>query len=185
MNHPGEVEGIAVGVDADGDNIPAVVVSAREEYLPIVVTADQARAIQFALSGDAFERPLTHDLLVEMLTEFGGAIDRVRIDDVADGTFYAKVDAERYERGQAREFVFDARPSDAIALAVRVDCRIEVSDVVLDEAGQPPERFDLDDPENGRQGSSGPGGPDERTGDPPGERDDFDEFDDFGGLGGR
>ncbi|MFB6090471.1 MAG: bifunctional nuclease family protein [Halobellus sp.] len=183
MNHPGEVEGIAVGIDADGENIPAVVVSAREEYLPIVVTADQARAIQLAISGEAFERPLTHDLLVEMLTEFGGAIDRVRIDDVADGTFYAKVDAERYERGQVREFVFDARPSDAIALAVRVDCPIEVSDAVLDEAGQPPDRFDLDDSTDPR-GPSGPGGsdgPDERPGDPPEERDDFDDFDDLGG----
>ncbi|MFB6251295.1 MAG: bifunctional nuclease family protein [Halobellus sp.] len=162
MNHPGEVEGIAVGVDADGENIPAVIVSARSEFLPIVVTNDQARAIQLALSGEPFERPLTHDLLVEMVTEFGGAIDGVRIDDVADGTFYAKIDAERYKQGQSRQFVFDARPSDAIALAVRVDSPIEVADVVLDEAGQPPERFDL-------------GSADDTT-------EEADEFDDFDGF---
>jgi bifunctional DNase/RNase len=168
MNHPGEVEGIAVGVDADGENIPAVVVSARSEFLPIVVTNDQARAIQLAVSGEPFERPLTHDLLVEMITEFGGAVDRVRIDDVADGTFYAKIDAERYKQGQSRQFVFDARPSDAIALAVRIDCPIEVSDVVLDEAGQPPERFDL-----GRTDDTGD--------DPTEEPDEFDDFDGFGG----
>jgi hypothetical protein len=161
MNHPAEVEGIAVGVDADGENVPAVVLAARSEFLPIFVTGDQARAIQLAISGEPFERPLTHDLLVSVLTEFGGAIDRVRIDDIADGTFYAKVDAERYEDGEPRPFVFDARPSDAIALAVRVECPIEVSDGVLDEAGQPPERFDFDDPGKG-----------ERTGEP----DDFDEF---------
>ncbi|WP_049987424.1 bifunctional nuclease family protein [Halobellus rufus] len=166
MNHPGEVEGIAVGVDADGENIPAVVVAARAELLPIVVTADQARAIQLAISGDAFERPLTHDLLVEMLTEFGGAIDKVRIDDIADGTFYAKVDAERYENGEPQQFVFDARPSDAVALAVRVDCPIEVSDSVLDEAGQPPERFDFG-------GGTGPEGVDEGP-------DDLDDFSEFG-----
>jgi bifunctional DNase/RNase len=165
MNHPGEVEGIAVGVDAEGENIPAVVVAARSEFLPIVVTADQARAIQLALSGEPFERPLTHDLLVEILTEFGGAIDKVRVDDVADGTFYAKIDAERYDNGTARKFVFDARPSDAIALAVRVDCPIEIADVVLDEAGQPPERFDLG------------GGSDPEV---PEEPDDFDDFGDFG-----
>jgi len=171
MNHPGEVEGIAVGVDADGENIPAVVVAARSELLPIVVTADQARAIQLAITGEAFERPLTHDLLVEMLTEFGGAIDKVRIDDVADGTFYAKIDAERYEDGEPNRFVFDARPSDAIALAVRVDCPIEVSDVVLDAAGQPPERFDFG------------GGPDAEGTGPPDDVDDIDDFGEFGDEG--
>jgi len=53
-----------------------------------------------ALEGEPFDRPLTHDLLVDILTEFGGAIDRVRVDDLRDGTFYAKVDAERYENGE-------------------------------------------------------------------------------------
>jgi len=138
-----EVEGIGVGVGEDGSNVPAVILSARGEYLPIIITPDQAQAIQLSLAGEPFERPLTHDLLVEMVTEFGGAIDGVRIDDLADGTFYAKIDAERYEEGRARKFVFDARPSDAIALAVRVDCPIEVSDEVLDVAGQPPSSFDL------------------------------------------
>ena len=145
MNHPAEVEGIALGVDADGENVPAAVLSVRSQFLPVVVTHDQARAIQLGISGEPFERPLTHDLLVSVLTEFGGAIDRVRIDDLADGTFYAKIDAERYEDGEPRPFVFDARPSDAVALAVRVECPIEVSDEVLDEAGQPPDRFDFDD----------------------------------------
>ena len=165
MSHSADVKGIVVGVDADGDNVPAVVLAARSELLPIVVTSDQARAIQLALSGEPFERPLTHDLLVSVLTEFGGAIDRVRVDDIADGTFYAKVDAERYEDGEPHSFVFDARPSDAIALAVRVECPIDVSDGILDEAGQPPERFDFDD---------GPG----RNGPPDGP-------DDFDGLGGQ
>jgi hypothetical protein len=141
--HEAEVEGIGVGVGEDGNNVPAVVLSARGEYLPIVVTPDQAQAIQLALRGEPFERPLTHDLLVEMVTEFGGAIDGVRIDDLADGTFYAKIDAERYEQGEPRKFVFDARPSDAVALAVRVDCPIEVSDEVLDAAGQPPSSFEF------------------------------------------
>ncbi|MDS0298864.1 bifunctional nuclease family protein [Halogeometricum sp. S1BR25-6] len=143
MNHRAEVKGIGVGVDAEGGNVPAVVLQAREEYLPIVITSDQAQAIQLALSGEPFERPLTHDLLVDMITEFGGAIDSIRIDDLADGTFFAKIDAERYEDGEPKTFVFDARPSDAVSLAVRVDCPIVVSDEVLDEAGQPPERFDL------------------------------------------
>lgn len=148
MNHEAEVRGIGVGMSDDGSNVPAVILSARDEYLPIVVTTDQAQAIQLALSGEPFERPLTHDLLVDMITEFGGAIDSVRIDDLADGTFYAKVDAERYDNGEPQKYVFDARPSDAIALSVRVDCPIVISDSVLDKAGQPPSRFDVEDDED-------------------------------------
>jgi len=145
MEHSAEVVGIGVGASDDGSNVPAVILSAREEYLPIVITPDQAQAIRLALAGEPFERPLTHDLLVEMVTEFGGAIDGIRIDDLADGTFYAKIDAERYEQGEPHKFVFDARPSDAIALAVRVDCRITISDEVLDAAGRPPSVFDADE----------------------------------------
>ena len=142
MEHSAEVTGIGVGVGEDGSNVPAVILSARDEYLPIVITPDQAQAIRLALAGEPFERPLTHDLLVEMITEFGGAIDGIRIDDLADGTFFAKIDSERYEDGEPRKFVFDARPSDAIALAVRVDCPITVSDGVLDRAGRDEDEFE-------------------------------------------
>lgn len=145
MKHRAEVKGIGVGIGEGGSSVPAVILSAREEYLPIIITTDQAQAIQLALSGEPFERPLTHDLLVDMITEFGGAIDSVRIDDLSDGTFYAKIDAERYEDGEPRKFVFDARPSDAIALAVRVDCPILVTDEVLDAAGRAPEAFEMDE----------------------------------------
>jgi bifunctional DNase/RNase len=144
MENEAEVVGLGVGVNDQGSNVPAVVLNVRDEYLPIVITTDQARAIQLALSGEPFERPLTHDLLVEMVTEFGGAVDGVRIDDLADGTFYAKIDAERYENGHPERFVFDARPSDAVALAVRVDCPIVVSDAVLDVAGQSAEDVELE-----------------------------------------
>ena len=149
MDHSAEVTGIGMGVGPDGENVPAVILTAREEYLPIFVTADQAQSIQLALSGEPFERPLTHDLLVEMVTEFSGAIDGVRIDDLADGTFYAKIDAERYDDGEPEQFVFDARPSDAIALAVRVECPISVSDEILDAAGRSPEEVDISRADNG------------------------------------
>ncbi|MFW6320369.1 MAG: bifunctional nuclease family protein [Halohasta sp.] len=146
MAHSAEVTGIGMGVGPEGENVPAVILTAREEYLPIFVTADQAQSIRLALSGEAFERPLTHDLLVEMITEFGGAIDAVRIDDLADGTFYAKIDAERYDNGTAETVAFDARPSDAVALAVRVECPISVSDEVLDAAGRSTEEVDVGHP---------------------------------------
>jgi len=166
MAHDAEVEGIGVGVGPDGGRVPAVVLAVRGEYVPIFVTDDQADSIRIALSDEPFERPLTHDLFVDMLTEFGGAIDAVRIDDLADGTFYAKVDAERYEEGRPEPFVFDARPSDAIALAVRVDCPIEVADEVIDEAGHPPEEI-------GTGGESPIDGGDDDS--PPSFGDEFDE----------
>ena len=144
MEREAEVVGVGTGSTPGGD-VPAVILSARGEYVPIFVSGDQARSIGMVLEGEAFDRPLTHDLLVEMLTEFGGAIDRVRVDDLRDGTFYAKVDAERYDEGEPERFVFDARPSDALAIAVRVDCPVVVSDAVVDEAGRPPDSLRFSD----------------------------------------
>jgi bifunctional DNase/RNase len=145
MTHEADVRGLGISVDDGGDEgAPVVVLNARDEAVPIFISADQAKSISHALEGRPFERPLTHDLFVEMLTEFGGAIDRIRIDGLSENTFLAKIDAERYADGEREDVVFDARPSDAIAIALRVDCPILVSDEVLDEAGQPPDAFDLD-----------------------------------------
>lgn len=145
MEHEAEVRGIGVGVDVEGGSVPAVVLSAREEYLPIFVTGDQAQSIELALEGEPFERPLTHDLMLNFITEFGAAVDRVRIDDLGEGTFFAKIDIERYDDGQSEKFVFDARPSDSIALALRAECPIIVTDDVLDEAGRDPEELETDE----------------------------------------
>jgi len=144
MTNEASVHGLGVSVDDGGEEgAPVVVLEARGEALPIFISADQAKSISHALEGRPFERPLTHDLFVEMLTEFGGAIDRIRIDELAEHTFLAKIDAERYRGGDREEVVLDARPSDAIAIALRVDCPILVDDVVLDAAGQPPEEFEV------------------------------------------
>jgi bifunctional DNase/RNase len=144
MTNEASVHGLAISVDDGGEEgAPVVVLEARGEALPIFISADQAKSISHALEGRPFERPLTHDLYVEMLTEFGGAIDRIRIDELAEHTFLAKIDAERYRDGDREEVVLDARPSDAIAIALRVDCPILVDDAVLDVAGQPPEEFEV------------------------------------------
>ena len=143
------VKGIGISVESEtggegeGQGIPAVIVEARGELLPIFVSTDQARSMQLALQGKPFDRPLTHDLLVDMVAEFGGAIDTIRIDDLAESTFYAKIDAEQYRDGERRKLTFDARPSDGIALALRVDCPITVSDTVLDEAAHSPDDLDM------------------------------------------
>lgn len=138
-----DIEGLGVGLGPGGERVPAVLLRTRDVYLPILVTDDQAESIRMALDGEPFDRPLTHDLLIRMVTEYGGAFDQVRIDDLKEGVFYAKIDAERYEDGEAEPMVFDARPSDAIALAVRADCPIEISEEVLEVAGRSQEELDL------------------------------------------
>jgi len=141
MEHEATVEGVGIGVGEEGPGAPVVLLRARGEVVPIFVSSDQAQSMQLAIEGEPFERPLTHDLLVEMVAEFGAAIDRVRIDDLSDGTFYAKIDTEQYLDDRRKEMVFDARPSDGIAIALRVDCPLIISDDVIDEAGQPPDAF--------------------------------------------
>lgn len=93
MAHTAEVHGVGVSVSEQGIGAPAVVLEARDEFLLIIIDAGQAHPIEWARQIIPSERPLTHDLLVKMVTEFGGAIDQVRIDDLGDNTFYAKVDA--------------------------------------------------------------------------------------------
>ena len=160
MEHEATVEGVGVGVSDEGPGAPVVLLNAREELIPIFVSTDQAQSMQLALEGEPFERPLTHDLFVEMVAEFGAAIDRVRIDDLSDGTFYAKIDTEQYHGGERKQAVFDARPSDGIALALRVDCPLIVSDAVVDEAGRPPEAFEPDDDNHRLDDDAELGGPD-------------------------
>lgn len=155
MEHEATVEGVGVSVDNDDMGVPAAIVVARDEILPILISPSQAKAIQYAIEGIPLERPFTHDLLVEVVTDFGGAIDRVRIDDLADGTFYAKVDIELFREGTRDRFVYDARPSDGIALALRVDCPIYVDDVVLDAAGIAPEELKIEGLDIGRSDDIG------------------------------
>jgi bifunctional DNase/RNase len=147
MPHSATVHGVGVTVGEEGMGAPAVLLEARDEILPIFIGAGQAQSIEQARQDVPPERPMTHDLLIEMFTEIGGAIDRVRIDDLADNTFYAKVDAELFRADERQKYVFDARPSDGIALSVRVGCPIEITDDVLDQAARPAEEF-LEGPED-------------------------------------
>ena len=99
-----------------------------ERYLPIWIGAVEATAIAFAQQGVTPPRPLTHDLMKDVLDATGQRLDEVRIVDMQDGVFFAQL-------------VFDggaevgARPSDSIALALRTGTRIVCAEAVLDEAG--------------------------------------------------
>lgn len=142
MVHTATVRTVGVTVTKTGQDMPVVLLDVDDQVVPIFISPDQAQSVQLALNGESFDRPLTHDLLVDMVAEFGAAIDRVRIDDLAGGTFYAKVDTEQYRDGDRRKRTFDARPSDAIAISLRVDCPIELADSVVKQAGQPASSFD-------------------------------------------
>ncbi|MFD1512705.1 bifunctional nuclease family protein [Halomarina rubra] len=137
MSPDATVRGVGVSVDDGGERTPVVMLDVGESVVPIFVSDDQAQSIRLALEGGSFERPLTHDLLLEMTAEFGAAVDRVRIDDLSEVTFYAKIETEQYRDGERRTLSFDARPSDAIALALRLNCPIEVSPSVVERAGRP------------------------------------------------
>lgn len=96
--------------------------------LPIMIGSGEATAIAMHLQGMVPPRPMTHDLFKDSLSALGRTLTQVRVVDFRDGTFYG-------------ELVFDAdvtvsaRPSDAIALAVRCEVPVFVADAVLDEAG--------------------------------------------------
>jgi len=96
--------------------------------LPISIGPFEAQAIQLILEGTRPDRPLTHDLFRNVLDRMEGSLDRVAIDDFWNGVYYAKL----YIRHGEEEFEIDSRPSDAIALAMRFDAPIYVSDAILD-----------------------------------------------------
>ena len=99
--------------------------------LPIIIGAFEAQAIALELEKIQPPRPMTHDLLRDTFEAVDVDVTEVVIDELREGTFFAKI---RY-RHDGEEHQLDSRPSDAVALAVRVDAPIFVAPMVLDEAG--------------------------------------------------
>ena len=98
--------------------------------LPIIIGAFEAQAIALEIEGIKPPRPLTHDLLKQLTDSLGATVIEIIIDELRDNTFYAKIILE--VSGFTQEI--DARPSDAIALAVRAQAPIYVSSLVMDSA---------------------------------------------------
>jgi bifunctional DNase/RNase len=107
----------------------------RERYLPIWIGPWEANAIAMRLQGVTPERPMTHDLFSQTLAELGVTVKQIVVSDLAEDTFRARL----LLQVDGREFDLDARPSDAIALAVRAGVPIFATDAVLDRAGVIPE----------------------------------------------
>lgn len=124
-----EVDVIGVRVEMPS-NHPIVLLRevTGERYLPIWIGAVEATAIAFAQQGVVPPRPLTHDLLKDVLEATGNELTEIRIVEMRDGVFYALLVL-------ASGVEVSARPSDAIALALRTSTRIVCAEEVLDEAG--------------------------------------------------
>ena len=105
-----------------------------DRYLLIWVGTPEAGAIALSMQGVSVARPMTHDLLKNVIEAMGAKVRRIMVNDLVDNTFYARIVLE--VDGRAVEV--DARPSDAIALALRTQSLIFVSERVLDEAGITP-----------------------------------------------
>jgi len=113
-------------------NSPIVVLKDEEEkfFLPIWVGIFEANAIALQLENVATPRPMTHDLLKDMIGQLEGRVTRIVINDLRDSTFFAQI---RVLTG-GKTLEVDARPSDAIALALRTEAPIFVAQTVLDQA---------------------------------------------------
>ena len=102
-----------------------------ERYLPIWIGPSEADAIALELQEVAVARPLTHDLMRSIISDLGALVTHVFINDLRDDTFFARIVLDV----NGRHAEIDSRPSDAIALAVRVKCSIFVDEAVLERAG--------------------------------------------------
>jgi bifunctional DNase/RNase len=113
-------------------NQPIVLLKEREgeRYLPIWIGSAEAQAIALALQGVTPPRPMTHDLMRNMLEELGVSVERIVITELREGTFYAIIQMSR----NGTKFEISSRPSDAIALAVRTSVPIFANEDVLGEA---------------------------------------------------
>lgn len=126
-----EVKVKSLGLDR-ASNTPVVILQELEgdRVLPIWIGPGEASAIAMQLAEMEFSRPLTHDLLLDVLRGLGGELSRVVITRVTDSTYYA----ELIIRTNGATVSVDARPSDSIAVALRTDARIFANDSLLERA---------------------------------------------------
>jgi len=106
-----------------------------ERYLPIWIGPYEAEAIALRLQNREVARPLTHDLLNNVIQKMGGEVSHITVTDLRDDTFFGKITV----RLNGRQVEIDSRPSDAIALAVRANVPIFVEENVMTQAGVAPE----------------------------------------------
>ena len=111
---------------------PIVLLKTAEgnKFLPIWIGHPEAAAILMKLQGASTPRPMTHDLVTEMLAQLEARVTRITVTDLRDNTFYASITIQQ----DGSEIEVDSRPSDAIALAVRAEAPIFADDRVIEES---------------------------------------------------
>lgn len=126
-----KVEIFGLALDEKSKSPILVLKDVDDRVVPIWIGTMEAMAISTALNKVPFPRPLTHDLLMNVIRDMGGSVTRVEVTDIENGTFFAEIVVS----AGGRTLRIDSRPSDAIALAVRAECPIHVGDAVFEEAG--------------------------------------------------
>lgn len=102
-----------------------------EIAVPIFIGPLETQALLLGMASVPQVRPLTHDLMVKLITTVNVEIDRIEISDFKEGTFFARIIVIK----DGVPFILDSRPSDALALAVRIHCRVYIAEYIIDELG--------------------------------------------------
>ena len=155
------VEMLVSGLTIDPvNNAPIVILREKEgqRIVPIWIGAVEASAIAFELEGIKMARPMTHDLLKEIVARLGGRVDRVAVTELKDNTYFAMITIQT----EVETLEVDARPSDAVALALRVGAPLYCEEAVIQQAqatSEERQRFDVaegDGPEGEEPEGDGP-----------------------------
>ncbi len=120
-----------VVIDSSGNPVVILENAERTKRLPIWIGFAEARAILMEIQKIQTPRPMTHDLLKNILTALGASIKKVVINDIKGSTFYAQIYIQRH----SASYIIDARPSDAIALSLRTSSPIFVRNEVIEKSG--------------------------------------------------
>jgi bifunctional DNase/RNase len=126
-----EITGIALEATTGAPLVVLQETHAPHRAVPIFVGGPEAASIGLALTGETPDRPLAHDVMADLVELFQARLDRVDVTEMRDGAFLAEMTVS----GPGGDQRLDTRPSDAIALALRLDAPLYVSDEVLEAAG--------------------------------------------------
>lgn len=130
-----EMKVLGIALDSKNNNVPIVILSDKENkrVLPIWVGFFEAQAILLALEHVPVPRPLTHDLMSNIINKLDGKVTHIVINALKNNTYFAKISVNK----DNKSLEIDSRPSDAIALALREEATIFVPDPVLNMASMP------------------------------------------------
>ena len=125
-----KISGVFMATAKEGVTPVVFLENDDKRILPIYIGSAEAFSIQTALEKLPYPRPLTHDLLINMLDELESKIERVLIDELNDGVFFSRIIIKK----NGDEYEFDARPSDSLALAARTKAPVYVANKVIESA---------------------------------------------------